>query len=313
MRNLAAKSVIGAACGMSALASAARATVIAYEPFNYPAGSIAGATGGGSTGWAGAWALSSGSVTTGGPSTMLPVPSGTAAVSSFFATVGTPSSGQGIAQRFFASTITSASLAAQGSDILYFSYLVKRNDAGLDVQDLVLNGSVNGTAGNIAGFGVNNSTLSPTTNSNWGILNQQNTASWAPTAISSVSSPEVFLVGSVDFTTGAIDLWVNPQGTAQPPTSGSNFVSTTIALTTGITISNIIPFGSAAAASSTDYGAFTFGSSYADVVPEPSSLALVCLPAVALLRRRRVRHSENKGKTCSIVQLLHTEELTAAD
>src|SRR5271155_3374033 len=53
MRNLAAKCVIGAACGTTLLVSAARASVIAYEPFNYSAGSISGDSGGGSTGWTG--------------------------------------------------------------------------------------------------------------------------------------------------------------------------------------------------------------------------------------------------------------------
>ena len=215
MRNLAAKCVIGisAGCGMSVLASTAHATVIASEPFNYSAGPIAGDNGG--TGWAGAWTLLGGSVTTGGPSTMLPVPSGTAAVTSEFMTVASPS-GTGFAQRFFGSTITSASLSGLGSNTLYFSYLTQRNDTLTNVDDLVIAGSVNGVSGNVAGIGVD-STAGTTTVSNWGILNQKTAPNLVPRqGISSITSPRSisrWLHKLLERESSS--LWVtNPQGTS---------------------------------------------------------------------------------------------------
>jgi hypothetical protein len=292
------RAVAGFSVGCLGIASIAKASVIASDNFNGDTTGAAINNQDGGTGWYGNWFGSSANATAVAGS--LAQPAGTAITPSGNSLYLNSSSGSSIyAQRTFgtgsgASAITTTSLNALGdsSDTLYFSYLVQRTNTANNRSVLDLIVPSGGITSGITQIGIGTGLLSGTTD--WGIWDDQGgpTGNLAYSTIASTTS-STLIVGAFDLATGVLNIYVDPQGTAMPANPD---VSYSFATSSSISLSAIQPFaegndnGNATPTPAT-YGNFTFATTYAEVVPEPSCLALMMLPAAGMLIRRRARRA----------------------
>lgn len=120
----------------------------------------------------------------------------------------------------------------------------------------------------------------------WGF--EVNNGTFYSSGTARVADTTAFIVGSVNLTNGTVDIYGDPTSTAMPALPSA---TTTIS---GVTATSTLAFGHLQAyvgtSTNTVYlGGITFGNSYSDVVPEPSTLAMCLLPGAMILTRRRRR------------------------
>lgn len=266
---------IAAMGAMLAWCSSVRATLIAYEGFDYTASqSVAGLNGG--TGWSGAWG---------------PVGGGTISVTSpgsafsGLETVGngvtvTPTSG---------TTSVSRSIASLSSGTVYFSVLVDKTNGGTRVLGMRL---FNNTT-EYAGIGSPNGA---TTWSTW-LAGGSITKS---TTISTVSNEPTLLVLRVDFNAVGyqekVRFYVNPTpGAAEPITADAEYTGDAIAAINRIDLVAGYNNGVQTTATAT-FDEVRIGTTWADVtpqtVPEAASAAVLGTFAGATLLMRRPDRSK---------------------
>jgi len=243
----------------------AKATLLAYEGFDYTANTaVADANGG--TGWNAAWTASS----TNGSQTVLSPTLSEGGVTGIgnrlsVSAVGTATSNAG--RVIFSSTTNSGT---------YWLSVMMSNDAGnstsygyLQLGDQYSNVPVR--------IGYSNG-------GNWYVQSPNNGNAKDDTGIAATSA---LLVLKIDLTNKTLDLWVNPS-------SASDTADASVGMST---TSNYVRFdrlsirvGSSSSGTSTgSFDEIRIGQSYADVViPEPATLSLLAVGGVlAMLRRRR--------------------------
>ncbi len=263
-----------AAGGLLAGAPAARTQVIAYEPFNYPAGSLANQTGGGSSGFAGPWDAAANNVTGPGLS---------------FTKGGSPLTAAG-------NKATTA-----GGDVSNFRTLSGPVNSGTVFIGL-LAGLDSGTGGTgyagVSTFSGATETLfigQPFNNGNWGL---DQATGFQPTT-TPVDATTHFFVAQIDYGAGAngndrVRFYIDPTpGLAAPDVAAANDVSTTRSAAF-----DQIRIAAGSNASPVNFDELRVGTTFASVapspVPEPASLALTAggLLGVAAGARRRRRNGE---------------------
>jgi hypothetical protein len=278
--------------GISA-ASTARAAVIASENFSqYTSGTSAtvpstaaqlNGDGGANSGWAGAWNSTSGTpfVTSNGltaPTSGLGQAASVAA--QFNGESGTTNS---------ASRILSSPVASGGS--YYISFLFNVQDTNARSAVVIL---ANATSGDALEIG---DSYNPTnTNDDLGFqaLNV-NSGATDPSSVVATINTTFLLVADVEATGGTngdgfAKLFVNPTSSTESADTVALTIqgTSTSALQAGLTtVSLFAGNGTSTTGANATYGDILIGTTFADVLPEPSSLAILCLPAMALLSRRR--------------------------
>jgi len=243
----------------------AKATLLAYEGFDYTANTaVVDANGG--TGWTGAWTVSA----TNGSQTVL---------SPTLSEGGATGIGNRLSVTANGSTTSNASRvifsSMKNSGTYWLSVMVK-NDAGnsttygyLQLGDQYSNVPVR--------VGYSNG-------GNWYIQSPNNSNVKADTGIAATSA---LLVLKIDLTNKTLDLWVNPSS-ASDTADGSVALHPTSSYVRFDRLS--IRVGSSSSGTSTgSFDEIRIGESYADVViPEPATLSLLVVGgALAMLRRRR--------------------------
>jgi hypothetical protein len=255
-----------------------RAALIVYDGFNYsPVGApILGESGGGDFGWSGPW---TGTLTAGyfvgGGSLTSPFP-------------GEPSSGNMLStgvsggnKGTFRNLATS--LGAPGTTD-FFSFLMQPTGtvgSGFDDGHMgfQLLGTVNSLYAGKPGIGAANPNLYD--------IESVGGITRAPTTVAAVSGQTVLMVVRADFTAGndTFKLYINPPSTTEPATPDAMLNSFTIGSVTALQVSGP--------------GAFNFdelrvGTTFASVVPEPASIAMLVIGMLGLLvtgaARRRLSH-----------------------
>jgi len=241
-------------------ASTARASVLAFEPFDYSPGSFNGANGG--FGFKTAWS-------TGPDLSIQPGNLSVAGYSSVGNEVHLLSNTTNGATR----TLTS-NIGAIGTD-LWLSYMTEVESSGA-YSSLAIGGLHFGILGNTTGGGPPSST--------WG-MDLQGGIGQVFSQVPVVYGQTVRLVAHVQFLPGPdrIDLYVNPTTITPPAVSDAtktdvDLISQPLSLVTLVAnISDVL------------YDDVRFGTTYADVapVPEPPGLALGIIACIALYQTRR--------------------------
>ena len=266
-----------------AITSSTKAAVIAYEGFDYTAGTTISASLGGGSGWSNSWTSQTpqGGTNWATNATGLTYTDGTKSlIVSAGSMSDSTSSGDGNRwRRNFA--IPSGSW---GSSSTWFSFLTDRSDTNAATTQQ-WNFRLQTGASTIAQI----KNISSTTDG-WEILNSAGASQANTTAISELSA--VFVVGRVTHDGGSgndlIELWFNPNLT----TPGAATISATFANFSGLD-------GFSFETGSTPTGRFDeirFGTTFADVaptpVPEPAAVAVIAgcgaLGFAASRRPRRV-------------------------
>lgn len=282
---------LAAAAWLLASTDAARAQIIAYDGFAYPAGNLNGDNGG--TGFAGAWVVSSGTVVvpTGGslvpaaPSSTLPETGNSLSVTPINDSVS------GVASR-----ILSTPVIGTAGSVLWVSAVMKGPGmTGLSAQGalLVTDGGANGFSITTGATGSGIPPNNPSANSNWSLGDNNTGASEASSTVS--DTLQSLLVARVTFSpTGSpasdrIDLFVNPPLTGSPPATpaASMLVNHAADISTVI-----VEYASVNGnTTSTLFDEIRLGHTFADVtsVPEPSTLLLAGAAGLGLIRRRKCR------------------------
>jgi hypothetical protein len=280
---------LAAAAWLMTSADVACAQVIAYEGFAYPTGNLNGDNGG--TGFAGAWTVTSGTVVVPAGGSLVP-----AAPSSTLPETGnslslTPltSDVQAEANRTLATPV----VGTAGTS-LWVSVVMK--GAGFTGQNaqgslLVTAAGTNGFSFTTGATGSGISPYNPATNSNWSLGDANTGASEASSTVS--DTLQSLLVAHVTFsptanpTSDQIDLFVNPPLTGTPPTTpAASMLVTHSATLSTLTVEYFSINGNT---TSTLFDEIRLGHTFADVtvVPEPSSLLLIGVAGLGLIRRRR--------------------------
>src|SRR4051794_1640298 len=252
-------------CAVAALASPARATVLAYDPFNQAVGNISGtaSSGGGavwpgSGTWAGGGTISAGSLSYGN-----------------LVTSGNQANYDAVAN---ASRAIGATFGGANTD-LWFSFLIaaNRNDSGIS---LFTGGTEQNFMGNGGGSGQTLGLQSP--NINTGITQSTTTHFYALHMVTPAS-------GNITST-----LYIDPPasslGVGSAPTAGSLFSNAGSPDTTRVPDAyDTLRLGAFNAAGTVRFDEFRIGTTWADVspTPEPSTMTLLLLSAGAPLARRR--------------------------
>ena len=263
---------MGVVAAVLALAgSPAWASLLAYEGFDYTAGSAVSGLNGGS-GWQSAWSASVGGGTNGSQTVTNPTLSedGITGIGNRMVLAATGANVSSNANRtIFSSTKDSGTYwlsvmaSNDGGNSTSFGY-VQLNDSNSNVPVRIgYSGGASAGTWYVA---------SPVTSS-------------SAKSDTGISATAALLVLKLDLTNKEANLWVNPTSAASP-------ADATLALST---TSSYVRFDRmsirvSSSSSNTTTGSFDeirLGQSYADVVPEPASLVLIGLAGVMLLPRRR--------------------------
>jgi len=252
-----------------------RANLIAFDPFDYPAGAVSGANGG--TGFSAAWAAgSSFSVNSGNLST--PTYTGTGNDVQFSSTSSAT---------MYRPVLTT--FGVTGSDI-WISYLT--NPTSVSAYSSLELGAPVGSPSPTVGILGGSLGIGPAS-AFWGIdqINGQNytsALSSKPISYGQTTLLVIHILGNVQHT---VDLYVNPGATlpASPDASMNGFF--------GSTGQHFLTFQSNNA--NTLFDELRVGTTFADVAPapEPHSLAILGIPVAALVARRG-RASRRRRVVC---------------
>lgn len=284
--------ILPALAAFTASAHAASYIGTTYEGFDYPVGTVSGANGG--TGWnatgddslantTSSWTTqASAAVTAGGLSY-----SGTTGYSSssgnkltMTPTAATDQFGSARAFRNLGQTVATNSVGS-----LYFSFLMQKTNVTNRTLNLAF---FNGTT-ELFNIGQNNSASGNlgTLGVNFGGLNY-------PTSALTLGNDMHLIIGKLDFEVSSsmdrITLWVNPMDI----TGGEGSLTPYLTVDSNLTTTGLDSIRLFAGQTSGGFNAVTgnfdeirVGSSFASVIPEPSTALLGGLGLLALLRRRR--------------------------
>jgi hypothetical protein len=275
--------------GLLAWAAPARAQLIAYEGFNYPAGQSLDTLNGG-TGFVGPWSILSGTATV-QPGSLVPAPPSS----------GLPESGNSLAiAPSFAGgssdstrTLSTPIIGTPGTSAWVGVVMKGNGESGSQgAGALIL--SDNGVGGFSITTGASGSGIAPFNpppSSTWSIGDSNVGASEGSSAIS--NTLQSLLVARITFGAASdlVDLYVNPALGGGPPATANATIAVPHAAALGfVTVTDAslnVP------SSVTQFDEIRIGGTFADVtgaaVPEPSTFALVGLTGLGLLRRRKSR------------------------
>lgn len=257
--------ILAAIAASIALPTSVSAALSVYEPFNYTAAStLAGQNGG--IGFSGAWSAGAGSSTVSNPGLTY----------NTLSVIGNRATTAAATAATLSRSLTTSLGASTGTT--FFSFLLRPdNTTAAANAELSLSGTVNSLFIGKAGSGNTSNYLLDTTSGSGGT---QNTTSTGYT-----SGTTVLLVLRADFVGGGADtfkLFVNPSIVAEPGSADATKNSYDVGTVSSISFTGNLGFS---------IDELKIGSSYADVVPEPSTyaagLAVAGLAGMTWLRRRQ--------------------------
>lgn len=285
------KKTILSILGIAALATAANAQLLVLEDFDYATGSLGSANGG--TGWQSAWGntFTFASNTVSGSSVASVVSGNLTNGANPFAVAGNSLSlVNGTTYRKFDDV---QRITGNASDTLFFSFMAKPTNATGATFFKFVESSISGTY-NVFEFGSNASSQwalggaygSGGGGSGNGTAAGSGTGAGAAFAINT----DFFVIGKITTSNiGNDQAWVQVYGntgvvSSTDNLSSSNLLNWSVNRTDG-RASNILLVNSAVA----NIDGIRIGDSYASVIPEPSSFALLAggLAGLAIFRRRR--------------------------
>ena len=257
-------------CGMAALAitgllaASAQAGVVAYEGFDYTAGTVLHPTANGGTGWASAWVLRD--------SAGLKVATSGLSYPGLPSSVGlalTPVVGEADQElRKMSSSVTGVS---------YISFLVQTRSNGASFLRVGPDG------GEFASFGVKGTTLFANNSFTHDASDSLGTTGALAAGVTHLIVAKVDLLNG-----GLLSVYADPTAGAAEPASPA----VTYAITAPISYDTIAVAGVWVGTTNVLFDEIRVGTTFADVtsVPEPTSIALLGAAAMGLIARRR-RHA----------------------